>query len=83
MNKKKCFECLSDLRKSNTFKRIEKDIRQKRKLKEAESKSGNKKDENYIDKDRAIAVVIGNIKTFYLFRVCDKKTPELFELWLS
>jgi hypothetical protein len=48
-------------------------------LKEAESKSGNKKDENYIDKDRAIAVVIGNIKTFYLFRVCAKKTPELFE----
>jgi hypothetical protein len=49
-------------------------------LKEAESKSGNKKDENYIDKDRAIAVVIGNIQTFYLFISCDKKTPELFEL---
>jgi hypothetical protein len=44
-------------------------------LKEAESKSGNKKDENYIDKDRAIAVVIGNIKTFYLLRLCAIKDP--------
>jgi hypothetical protein len=51
----------ADLRKTKTFKKIENDIKLKRKLKEAESKSGSKKEtgETYVDKDRAIAVVIG------------------------
>ena len=48
-----------------TFKRIEKDIKLKRKLRENEMKSGIKvreMGETYVDKDRAIAVVIGNTK---------------------
>lgn len=53
----------ADLRKSMTFKRIEKDIRMKRRQKEADIRSGTKKDlsETYVDKDRAIAVVIGGL----------------------
>ena len=46
-----------------TFKRIEKDIKLKRKMRESEMKNGQKTrdmGESYVDKDRAIAVVIGN-----------------------
>ena len=52
------------MRKTKTFKKIENDIKLKRKLKEAESKSGTKREtgETYVDKDRAIAVVIGKLE---------------------
>ena len=55
----------ADLRKSMTFKRIEKDIRMKKRQKEADVRSGSKKElsETYVDKDRAIAVVIGTLLT--------------------
>jgi len=69
-----------DLRQTKTFRKIEADLKQRRRQKQLNPGSIDLRMESYIDKDRAIAVVSGTPKTFILVKDTTKYIKDnLFE----